>query len=326
MPTIKDVANKAGVGIATVSRVINDSGYVGKKTKEKVLKVIDEIGYHPNEIARSMTRQKNHIVAFVLPNNKHVFFSELLYELEQILFEDDYKVMLCNSSEETYKEIEFLNMLKNNRVDALILLTNNDIEDEIDSKLPIISFDRIIENVPLCTSDNYTGGQMAADILIDKGCEKFLFIGDDAQGVNTPVNTEVSKRRIGFNERLKERGKKQIYNFEYPLGNYLIQPEKAREVLLKYPDVDGIFAISDAVGFTLIKELEALGKNVPKDVKVIGFDGGSKFFDYGRKLSSIAQSPKKIAKALRDMILNFSDNQPVKDIVLPVKFNEGDTT
>ncbi len=81
MANMKDVARMAGCGIATVSRVINKSGYVKKETREKVKKVIKSVGYQPNEIARSMTLQKNHIVAFILPNSKHLFFGELLYHV-----------------------------------------------------------------------------------------------------------------------------------------------------------------------------------------------------------------------------------------------------
>jgi DNA-binding LacI/PurR family transcriptional regulator len=86
MANIKEVAKKAGVGIATVSRVINNSGYVKKETREKIEKVIKDINYMPNEIARSMTRQKNNIVAFILPNSTHLFFGELLYYVEEELF------------------------------------------------------------------------------------------------------------------------------------------------------------------------------------------------------------------------------------------------
>mgnify|MGYP000956835807 CR=1 FL=1 len=105
MTNIKDVAKKAGVGIATVSRVINNSGYVKKETREKVERVISEIGYVPNEIARSMLLQKNNIVAFILPNSTHLFFGELLYHVEEELFKYGYKVMLCNSSEQMAKEM-----------------------------------------------------------------------------------------------------------------------------------------------------------------------------------------------------------------------------
>ena len=83
-------------------------------------------------------------------------------------------------------------------VDAIILLTNNDVESYLDKKLPIISFDRKFSDVPCVSSDNYSGGVIAAKHLIEKGCKHILFIGDDAQGVNTKVDTEVSKRRLGF--------------------------------------------------------------------------------------------------------------------------------
>lgn len=325
MATIKEVAKKAGVGIATVSRVVNKSGYVKEETRKKIEEVIKEVGYKPNEIARSMLRQKSHLVAFVLPNNTHLFFGELLYELEQILFQDDYKVMVCNSSEDMKKELEFINMLKNNRVDSLVLLTNNDIEDQIDPKLPIVSFDRRLEGVPYVASDNYGGGQMAAKLLLDAGCKKFMFVGDDAQGESTPIKTEVSKRRIGFLEYLHQHGIEEVVNYEYHLGNYLIKPEVVSDLIKNNLDIEGIFAISDAVAFAIIKELEKRGKRVPEDVKVIGFDGGRSFLNSGKRITSIGQSPKDIAKALRNTIINLYEKKEASNQIVPIYYAKGDT-
>lgn len=326
MANIKDVAQKAGVGIATVSRVINNSGYVKKETREKVERVIKEIEYVPNEIARSMTLQQNKIVAFILPNSTHLFFGELSYYVEQELFEYGYKLMICNSSEQIAKEIVYLEMLKNNRVDAVILLTNNDVESLIDKDKPVVSFDRRFEGVPFVASDNYKGGVMAAEKLFNLGCKNFMFIGDDAQGDSSPVITEVTNRRLGFNDYLKSKGIDNIVNIEYPLGDYIVSTDYVRELISKYEDIDGIFAISDAAAAAVVKELESSGKRVPEDVKVIGFDGGRSFLNLGKKISSIGQSPQLIAKAICETILNYYNHQAVEDKIIPVYFFDGDTT
>lgn len=325
MANIKDVAKIAGVGIATVSRVINDSGYVKKETREKVEKVIKEVNYIPNEIARSMTKQRNNIVAFILPNSAYLFFGELLYYVEEELYKHGYKVMLCNSSEKLEKEIVYLEMLKNNRVDAVIILTNNDVEPYLDKSLPIISFDRRFEGIPFVASDNYAGGVLAAKKLVESGCKKFMFIGDDAQGDHTEVHTEVTKRRLGFNEYLNSVGINDVLNVEYPLGNYMIGKDVIHDVLVKYNEVDGIFAISDAAAFAIVNELEEIGKEVPKDVKVIGFDGGRSFLNFGRKITSIGQSPELIAEAISGSILNYYNKKKVEDKLVPIYFSNGDT-
>lgn len=325
MANIKDVAKQAGVGIATVSRVINNSGYVKAETRERIEKVIKEINYMPNEIARSMTLQKNNIVAFVLPNSTHLFFSELLYHVEQELFEYGYKVMVCNSSEQLDKELVYLDMLKNNRVDALILLTNNDIEKYLDKDLRIISFDRRFEGIPYVASDNYAGGVMAAKRLLELGCKNFMFIGDDAQGDTTPVITEVTKRRYGFKEYLHSVGVEDVLNIEYPLGDYFISTEEVHNMIYNHLDVDGIFTISDAVAWAVIKELEKNGRRVPEDVKVIGFDGGRSFINLGKRITSIGQDPKLIAKALGESISNFYHKSEVEDKIIPIYFSEGET-
>ncbi len=326
MASIIEVAKKAGVGIATVSRVINNSGYVKKETREKIEQVIREIGYVPNEIARSMTLQKNNIVAFILPNSTHLFFGELLYYVEQELFNKGYKMMVCNSSMQTEKDLAYIELLKKNRVDAIILLTNNDVEAHLDKSLPIVSFDRKFEGVPYVTSDNYEGGVIAAKHLLKKGCRKIMFIGDDAQGVYTKVNTEVSKRRLGFFEELKKNGITDIINVEYPLGNYIYIPEYVHQIIQSHPEVDGIFCISDAVAAEVILNLEAHGRKIPKDVKVMGFDGGRSFINLGKKLTSIGQSPKLIAEAISQIIDKYYMKETVSNIIVPVYLQEGDTT
>ncbi len=325
MANIKDVARIAGCGIATVSRVINKSGYVKKETRERIEKVIFELGYQPNEIARSMTKQKNNIVAFILPNSKHLFFGELLYHVEEELFKYGYKLMLCNSSEKIEKEIVYLDMLKNNRVDAIILLTNNDVEKYLNKNLPIVSFDRYFDNVPFVASDNYQGGVLAAKLLLKHGCKNIMFIGDDAQGEHTEVKTDVSKRRLGFIETLKKENIENIVNLEYPLQNYFVSEEQFSSLLEPYPNIDGIFCISDSVAYTVIKVLQSKGKRVPEDVKVIGFDGGRSFNNLGMKITSINQDPEKIAIAIRKLLLNFDVEDRNKSIIIPVEISKGDT-
>jgi DNA-binding LacI/PurR family transcriptional regulator len=325
MASIKDVAKQAGVGIATVSRVINYSGYVKKETREKVEKVIAELEFKPNEIARSMTKQKNGIVALIIPNSTHLFFGELVHFIEQELFEYGYKLMVCNSSEKIEKELVYLEMLKNNRVDTVILLTNNDIEDYLDKKLSLISFDRRFKDVPYVASDNYAGGIMAAEYLIESGCKNLMFIGDDAQGENTPVITEVSNRRIGFMNYVKEKGLNNVINIEYPLGDYVKIPYDVHERIKKHVEVDGIFCISDAVAAEVVTELEKSGRKVPEDVKVVGFDGGRSFINLGKSITSIGQNPKKIAEAIGKMINAYYEKEPIVNQIIPIYFFKGDT-
>ncbi|MCR3905443.1 MAG: LacI family DNA-binding transcriptional regulator [Tenericutes bacterium] len=325
MASIIDVAKKAGVGIATVSRTINNSGYVKKETREKIERIIKEVGYVPNEIARSMTLQKNNIVAFILPNSTHLFFGELLYYVEEELYNQGFKMMICNSSMQTEKDLSYIDLLKKNRVDAIILLTNNDVESQLDKRLPIVSFDRKFDGVPFVSSDNHAGGVMAAKHLIKKGCKNIMFIGDDAQGLHTNVSTEVSKRRIGFLEELKRNGIDKVINIEYPLGNYIYIPDYVHELIQSHPEVDGIFCISDAVAAEVILNLEKNGKKIPEDVKVIGFDGGRSFINLGKRITSIGQSPKLIAEAISEIIVKYYLKEKVENIIVPVYFQNGDT-
>ncbi|MFH5880773.1 LacI family DNA-binding transcriptional regulator [Liberiplasma polymorphum] len=325
MSNIKDVAKKAGVGIATVSRVINNSGYVKKETREKIEQVIKEVGYIPNEIARSMTKQRTKIVAFVLPHSNHIFFSELLYFVEKKLYDHGYKLMVCNSGSNREKEIDFISMLKNNRVDGLIFLTSNDIESYLNPKWPIVSFDRHFEGIPYVASDNYSGGRLAAELLLKTNPKSLLFIGDDAQGELSKIVTEVSKRRIGFKTYLEENNFHNYRILEYPQGDLFIPTDYINDIITENQDVDGIFAISDMLAHVVIKQLHQLGKRVPEDVKVIGYDGVKSYLNLGQHITSIGQPVDELAESLVRNIIFQIYGQPAETEILPITYVPGDT-
>ncbi len=325
MPSIKDVAARAGVSISTVSRVMNNSDYVKKETRAKIEKAIKEIGYVPNEIARAMTLQKNHIVAFIMPNVAYLFFAKILLSVEESLSKHGYKTLICNSFDSIEKELEYLDMLRKNRVDTVIMITKSDIEQFIDPNLKIISFDRKFKGLPYVSCDNFEGGQLAAKLLIEKGCKNLMFIGDDAQG-DTPSQSEVTKRRSGFVSYCLENGYNNVINVEYHFKDSVLVPSDAEKLLIDHSEVDGIFCMQDSIAYEVIKILEKNGRKVPEDVKVVGFDGGMSYHNLGKQITSIEQPLDLISKAITDMVLKYSKKEEVNSMILPVRINHGETT
>jgi len=234
-------------------------------------------------------------------------------------------LMLCNSSEHIEEEITYIEMLKRSRVEALILLTNNNIEPYLEKGFPIVSFDRRFEGVPFVASDNYRGGVLVAQHLLKKECRNFMFISDDAQGEHSVVNTEVAKRRIGFVEELMHHGIDNIINIEYPLGDYKSIPESVYQAVIDHPEVDGIFTSNDIIVAEVARRLEKVGRNVPNDVKIIGFDGGRETANLGKTITSISQSPQRIARALVENVLLLINGEKGRDIILPIEFIQGET-
>ncbi len=325
MKNIKEIAEIAKVGVGTVSRVVNNSGYVSKATREKIERVIAEHGFYSNEIARSMNRQRNNIIAFLIPNSTHHFFGKLIHDVEKVLSEKGYYLMLCQSSEQISKDIAYLHLLKIKRVDGIILLTNNPLEEYITKDMPIITFDRKFTDIPFVASDNFQGGIIAARELISKGCRNFAFIGDDAQGMHSKVDTEVSKRRLGFITELNNEGIQSILNIEYPLGDYNYIPESVFETIIDHKEIDAIFCNNDNIAAELIKRLENNQRYVPKDVKVVGFDGGVEGFNIGRTITSIRQDTQKIAGALVSNLLLKIEGNEVDNTIVPVELYQGET-
>lgn len=318
--TMKEVAELAGVGLGTVSRVVN-----GIKVKEetylKVQAAIEALQYQPDEYARGLKMNKSNVIALIIPTIWHPFFAEFAYHVEKELSKRHYKLFICNAEENGQKEFEYLQMLEKNKVDGIIGITYSDIDQYVSSKLPFVSIDRhFSEKIPYVTADNYSGGKLAATILLEKGAGHFAYIG----GTNRYEN-ETIFRKEGFYDALKEAGLsvKKLDMLE-PIEDL---EGKIKAFLLENPEIDGIFTVNDFMAMTVMKVSRTLGRFTPKDYQIIGFDGLKAASDQAYFLSTIAQPIEAMAQSAVGLLMDVMDKQ-VKEtrIVLPVWFEEGGTT
>ncbi|MGP4078754.1 LacI family DNA-binding transcriptional regulator [Pseudalkalibacillus sp. R45] len=273
MPTIRDVAKAAGVSVATVSRVINKNEYVNKDTEQKVLKVMKELDFKPSLVARGLAGKKMNTIALMLPDISNPFFPEVARAVEDVAQQYDHNLFLCNSDNLEHKEKSYLEIMKKKNIDGVIIISNNisskDLEHLRETKIPVVLLDRPAshENYSVVRANNYKGAQLATMHLLEIGCRKIAHIAG-------PKNLITAKERLkGYNSITNE-----YPWFEQTLiaeGNFDVQGGKTalKKLLADHPDIDGIFASNDLMALGALKELKKMGKEVPQEVAICGFDG-----------------------------------------------------
>lgn len=321
MKSIKDVAKLAGVGIGTVSRVTNNSGYVAEKTRKKVQEAIAQLGYEPNEMAKGLLANKSKIIALILPTIHHPLFSKIAFHIEQTLNCYSYKLLLCNSNFEVDKELEYLNLLNKKIIDGIIFISNSNIDDYISEDLPIVTIDRHLSNEAVyISSDNYYGGVLAAKHLTERSCKNIAFLGGFPK-----VKTDVHKRKAGFIDTLKSFG----------INYYVFEEEAIIEDIegylnkfwQKYNFVDGVFTVTDIMAYQLIKFLKIKNISIPTQIKVIGYDGIDLFGYCNEELTTIQQPISEMGKVAAISIINLVEQSEFENqIILPVTLKIGETT
>lgn len=319
--TMKDVARVAGVSVGSVSRVINNESGIKAATLDKVNRAIKELNFIPDVYARGMKKNRTETIALIIPTVWHPFFGEFAYYVETELSKRGYKLLLCNVSG-TKKELDYIKMLQQNKVDGIIAITYSPIDDYLSSNIPFVSIDRTYENkeIACVSSDNRAGAELAAKILIEKGGKHFAFIGSHNRTVN-----ETKHRRRYFEKWIVEQGYPcEIFDLEEPFTDFR---ERLEAFLLEHPEIDAIFAINDFTALDAIEILERQGKKVPDDVQIIGFDGISLAMERGLELSTIRQSVDVMAAEAVECLLDIIDQKErVLQTVVPITFVEGKTT
>lgn len=321
VPTMKDVACEAGVALGTVSRVVNGLP-VGDAYRIRVEEAIKKLGYRVNNYAQDLKAGRTYTAALLIPNTQTPFFAALTCQINLSLLKRGYRMLLCCTDFDSGLEQKYVELARQQKLDGIIGLTYNP-ELTVDGDIPFVSIDRQIgANIPCVASDNFAGGQLAAEKLADFGCRNVAFLR-----IGSSLSNEPNKRRAGFENGCLARG----LNYEMKIlndGDSLDEFELffKEHMTGKTLDFDGLFCVTDSVAYSVIKILEKLGQSVPENVQVIGYDGTRMFGDKDYICSTIVQPLPDIAEMCVDLLLQESRTQKPPLICLPTTYAYGGTT
>lgn len=325
MAGIKDVAKRAGVGVGTVSRMLNDSGYVAGETREKIEIAMRELNYTPNELARNLYHKRTGIIAVIVPSASNPFFTEFVDYVETELYEAGFKMMLCSTAKASNAELEYLDMLNRHIVDGVITGVHSlDVEEYRKIHKPIVALDRYLgEHIPVVAVDHKEGGRLAAEALIRNGCRKILHFRG-----STAVESPYHERHYEFESIMQEQNI-QTYTYELEWNRFDSEyyRKAVNDVFSRGIEFDGVFAV-DWLAIECMNETIRRHLKVPRDVKFIAYDGTFITDLVEPQMSAIVQPIEKLAKEavglMRDLIGGMKYKN--KQVVLGVQFRKGKTT
>jgi DNA-binding LacI/PurR family transcriptional regulator len=321
MATIKDVAKKANVSVATVSRVINQKGYVNEETRALVENAIKDLNYIPNELARSLFNKHSKLIGVLVPHFDTQFYAELIEGIENAAMKLGYKIMLSNTQDNAKREKDYIHIYSQYNIDGIIVASNaHNVEQLIKSDLPIVTVDHILsENIPSITSNNILGGIIAAQRLISGGARYIL----ELRGPSFLLT--VSERSLGFRQVLVQN------NIPYiSYDGDLINPDidAITKIIQDHPEIDGVFATSDFLAIHAQTILQRMGKQVPKDVQIVGFDNIVYTTLVSPTITTIEQPISRMGELALESLVKLLNDEPITDFhsVLDVKLIEREST
>lgn len=325
MAGIKDVAKRAQVGVGTVSRMLNNSGYVAEDTRKKIEQAMRELNYTPNELARNLYRKRTGIIAVLVPKVSSPFFSEFIEYAETELYKAGFKMMVCSTTQEKNAELEYLDMLNRHIVDGIITGVHSlDVEEYKKIHKPIVALDRYLgEHIPIVAVNHKEGGRLAAEALIRNCCKKILHF----RGA-TVVDSPYHERHREFDRIMKEHKIETCtYDLEWNRFGIEYYREVVQDVFSKRFDYDGVFAVDD-LAIECMNEAIRNHLKVPRDVKIVAYDGTFVTDLVEPRLTAVVQPIESLAKESVRLISEAVNGRRFKNeqVILGVELRKGKTT
>lgn len=321
MATISDVAKEAGVGVGTVSRVLNGGKSVNANTRRLVEDAMSKLSYSPNSSAKRLRQNRSGVIALMIPVLYHPFFARFVEAAEQEADNHGYSMLLVASQQHVEKEKRIIERIKRKEIDGAIFVTHYDHGREQFAGCPLVSIDRHLNgDIPCVTSDNYEATKKSIEYLIQKGCKKIGYIG-----TKPLVDSEVMLREQVYREVVKEHG----------MGEYVVneatihggESALVKEFFDTYGDVDGVFAAGYTVAQLTAEYVKTLGKRVPDDIQIVSYDGCFPSWDSTPLLTCVEQPIDEMAQAAVRALIDKINGKPIENrIVLKSKFVIGGST
>jgi len=267
------VAQRAGVSIATVSHVINNTRHVSDDLRSRVLAAIEELNYQPSAVARSLRCKRTRTIGMVIPDNCNPFFAEVARGIEDASFEQGYNVILCNSDGDVEKELDYLELLIGKRVDGIVLVSAGDSQATVDllagQEAAVVIVDREISDLraDLVMTDNLQGGYQATSYLLGLGHRRIACIAGPSP--LTPSAARVAGYRMALTKAGVRVDEQLILTGDFQSHNGYAA---MRTLLALTEGPTAIFACNDMMAIGAICAIHQAGLSVPEDISVVGFD------------------------------------------------------
>lgn len=318
--TIKDVAKYAGVGVGTVSRVINNEKAVGAKTREKVLEAMKALNYSRNNMAFRLRKNETKIIALLVPVIDHPFFAKLAYYIEDEASKFGYSTILVSSQQKVERETEIITKIKQREVDGAVFVTHYMHEEDDLQNCFIVSVDRTFgQNIPYVTSDNYDATKKAVKFMIERGAKRVGFVGSKPL-----VASEVLERERAYLDVMEEYGMTpRIVNKVMQHGD---ETTVVNDFMEKYPDADGVFVSGYTLSQYFYEAAMEQGKRIPEDLQIVSYDGT--FTQWGNNSITCVEQPiEEMARQVVGLLIKkIRGEETCQRTVLKTKFVLGTTT
>ncbi|MFS0861130.1 LacI family DNA-binding transcriptional regulator [Fredinandcohnia sp. 179-A 10B2 NHS] len=317
MANIQQVAQKAGVSVATVSRVLNNATSVSPKTRLKVENAIKDLNYEPSMLGRNLRNSESRLLLVLLPSISNPFYTEIINGIQNTAIANNYNILLCETDSSPQRENIYFNMIKNKLADGVISMdptVNMQKLTELAEHYSVILCSEYEEggSIPYVTIDNELAAYQAVKHLIKLGNEKIALINSDEKFLYA------RQRRSGYERALKE--------FNLPIRDEWIYHTKeldfqsgiqAMRMLLQLEEKPtAVFAVSDTLAIGALKGINVSGLHVPNDIAVVGFDNISFSNMTNPTLTTISQPMYKMGTIAANMLISSIKGEKVENIVL----------
>ena len=325
MTTIREVAERAGVSATTVSHVLNGTRRVDPGTVTRVTRAIEELGYRPNAVARSMRHGQTYTIGVVIPDVSNPFFADLARAIEDATFAGGYSAIFCNSDGDEGKEARYLDVLLSKKVDGLLLVSAGQSSERlrhvVDTGPPMVIVDRELDDlgVSQVMVDNHEGGRLAGRYLVGLGHRRIgVIVGPD-------ILRPSARRLDGFRAELAAAGA-DLPDDLVARGSFRSREGRAAmQSLLRLPErPTAVFAENDLMALGAMGAIHDAGLRIPHDISIMGFDDVA-FSELSTPgLTTVSQPvPQMAATAMRLLFERLHDRTlaPTR-VVLPVSLVE----
>ncbi len=309
--TLKDVARESGVNISTASRALNNSYGVHKDTRRHVLQVAARLNYRVNQVARGLVTGRSHSIGLVISDIRNPFFAEVARGAEDAAFQAGRELVLCNSDLNAEKQMHYFDWLLSKRVDGIVVNSVVPLSPAQQDQFQAAGVPIVLLNLSLAQrhsplwrfsaalADNFAGGEIAANYLIDLGHTNVIHI------TGPRTHGSFIDRAKGFLKVFRDRGlpKPEVIYGEH---TFAVAYQAARQQFRSPRKITAIFAGNDVIAFGCIRAMMEKGIRIPEDVSIIGFDNIEMSQITSPPLTTIDQPKYETGKAAVEILLKMA--------------------